>query len=301
MTISLDNLRYVLADLTALSAEPANVFSVDLEEWYQVGAFENTLKRSDWDTLESRVGLQAEKILKSLNSLGVKATFFCLGWVAERHAGLVQEIAAEGHEIACHGMDHKRLYRMTREEFRADVRKAKDLLENASKVPVIGYRAPSFSLTEEVWWAYEELDDAGFLYSSSLYPVKTDHYGSEQIPKTAFFPLKRAKILEIPMTVYEAALRTLPASGGGYFRLLPYYFSKFMYRGAQKQLRAPLMFYMHPWEVDPDQPYITDAPPLSKFRHYTNQRRMLKKVETLAQDFSWGRLDQVYQPLIGKR
>lgn len=275
-----------------------NAFTVDVEEWFQVGAFENTLDRSDWLSLESRVVLQTEKVLEALKRVDVKGTFFCLGWVAERHPVLIQQIVAAGHEIGCHGLDHQRIFTMNQTEFREDLARSKYLIESASGQAINGYRAPSFSLTKETWWVYEELAEAGFKYSSSLYPVKTDHYGADNIPRQPFFPRQALDVVEIPMTVYDSPLRRLPASGGGYFRLLPYMLSRFMFRKARAQTGVPAMFYMHPWEVDPGQPFVKEAPLLSRFRHYTNQGKMLKKIGKLCHDFSWNRVDRVYQDIL---
>lgn len=299
MTTSLpDTSSFQSAGEAASLQTNKNAFTVDVEEWFQVGAFENTLYRSNWVNLESRVALQTEVILSALETLNVKATFFCLGWVAERHPMLIQKIISVGHEIACHGLDHRRLFTMNRDEFRSDLAKSKYLIESASGQAVKGYRAPSFSLTTDTWWVYEELAEAGFTYSSSLYPVKTDHYGADNIPRVPFFPTDAQTIVEIPMTVYDSPIRRLPASGGGYFRLLPYWVSKFMFKSAIAQTDMPVMFYMHPWEADPAQPYIKEAPLLSRFRHYTNQGKMLKKIGKLCDDFSWDRIDRVYQELL---
>ncbi|WP_417457259.1 XrtA system polysaccharide deacetylase [Kordiimonas sp.] len=265
-------------------------FTVDVEEWFQVGAFENTIKRSDWRGLESRVEEQTYKVLGLLDHCGVKASFFCLGWVAERYPLLINAIHNAGHEVGCHGMDHERLFRFSRKEFTADVFKAKALLEDAIGVEVKGYRAPSFSLTPDVWWVYEVLEQAGFSYSSSLYPLKTDHYGMPDAPRRPFWPIGEGRILEAPMTVCKMLGRSLPGSGGGYFRLLPYALGHHLLSAGAKQNRAPGIFYMHPWEVDPDQPYRDDAPLLSRFRHYTGQAALPKKLERLCAAHEWMRL-----------
>jgi len=270
----------------------AHVFSVDVEEWYQVGAFENTLQRSDWPSLESRVERQCHHILALLDEAKVKATFFCLGWVAERHPLLISTIHKEGHELACHGMAHERIFRFSREEFRQDVLRAKALLEDASGACIHGYRAPSFSLTADIWWAYEVLEEAGFSYSSSLYPLKTDHYGMPEAPRRPFWPIGEGRILEVPMTVCKRFGRALPASGGGYFRLLPYALGKYMFLKGAAQTGAPGIFYMHPWEVDPEQPYMEAAPWLSRFRHYTGQKAMPDKLKALLGSARWDSLHQ---------
>ena len=283
-----------LVDRASLAGPGKFAFTVDVEEWFQVGAFETTFSRTDWLQLESRVEVQTRALLDLLSNLNVTGTFFALGWVAERCPELIQQIVGAGHELGCHGMDHRRLFTMPRAEFRDDIRKAKALLEQASGTDVVGYRAPSFSLVPEVWWAYEELAEAGFQYSSSLYPVKTDHYGASSAPRTPFFPLTGNDLIEIPMTVCDLTFRRLPASGGGYFRLLPYGLSIFLMKRGQKQTGVPGLFYMHPWEMDLGQPFVRTAPLLSKFRHYTGQKRLPAKLAKLAHAFSWGRIDHIY-------
>ncbi len=270
----------------------ANVFSVDVEEWYQVGAFENTLGREDWTSLESRVEKQSYDILALLDDAGVKATFFCLGWVAERHPLLIAAIRKQGHEVACHGMAHERIFRFTPDEFRQDVLRAKALLEDACGAAVTGYRAPSFSLNADAWWAYDVLEESGFSYSSSLYPLKTDHYGMPEAPRRPFWPIGEGRILEVPMTVCSLFGRSLPASGGGYFRLLPYMLGKFLFHRGSAQTGTPGIFYMHPWEVDPGQPYIASAPWLSRFRHYTGQKAMPGKIRALCDTSRWAPLEE---------
>ena len=286
---------FTYPDSEALPIGRKFAFSVDVEEWFQVGAFETTFARAQWPSLESRIEGQTERLLNLLEGLAVNATFFTLGWVAERVPSTISAIVAAGHELACHGMDHRRLFQMTRPDFAADLKKAKRLLEQASGVEVLGYRAPSFSLTPEVWWVYDELANAGFTYSSSLYPAQTDHYGSGTAPRRPFFPTKSQDILEIPMTVCDMPLKRLPASGGGYFRLLPYQLSKYMIAKGASQSNSPAVFYMHPWELDTDQPYVANAPLLSRFRHYSGQAGLPKKLQYLARDFNWGRIDEIFQ------
>ncbi|WP_417451681.1 XrtA system polysaccharide deacetylase [Kordiimonas sp.] len=276
----------------------SHVFSVDVEEWYQVGAFETTLRRDEWAGLESRVERQCHKILAILAEANIRATFFCLGWVAERHPLLITEICKQGHEIASHGMDHQRIFRFSRDEFLADVIRSKSLLEDVTGTQVRGYRAPSFSLTADVWWAYEVLHEVGFQYSSSLYPLKTDHYGMPDAPRRPFWPIGTGKILEVPMTVCHVASKALPASGGGYFRLLPYTVGRALLEKGSNQTKSPGIFYMHPWEVDPGQPRVADAPWLSRFRHYTGQRAMPAKLRRLARSSKWTTLqDGVVAPV----
>lgn len=281
MTVYAGAEHYTLVPRRGASAQISHIFSVDVEEWYQVGAFENTLARADWDTFESRVVLQTEAILDLLARKSTTATFFCLGWVAQRQPELIRKIADAGHEIACHGMDHKRIYTMSAKEFAADIQEAKAILEDIAGVSVSGYRAPSFSMTKETWGFYDLMQQAGFTYSSSLYPAKTDHYGVQGAPRVPFYPIKDSSFIEVPMTVARFGPLTLPASGGGYFRVFPSFLANLMMRRAVAQTKVGMVFYMHPWEIDPGQPRVEDAPLLSRFRHYTGQAGLMAKLETL--------------------
>lgn len=264
-----------------------HAFSVDVEEWFQVGAFEHTLERGDWPTFESRVVYQTDKTLDLLAAHGVKASFFCLGWVAERHPALIRRIADAGHEIGCHGMDHRRIFTMSDAEFAADIARAKGLLEDSGGVAVAGYRAPSFSLTPEVWHFYRLLAEAGFTYSSSIVPARTDHYGAAGAPRAPFRPLPDSAIIEAPLAVAQVGPLTVPASGGGYFRLLPASLSRWLMRRAQRQTGQGTIFYMHPWELDPDQPRVAEAPLKSRFRHYTGLAAMQGKLGALLDDWQF--------------
>ncbi|MCK0070440.1 XrtA system polysaccharide deacetylase [Kordiimonas laminariae] len=290
--------KFMKADLSSLAPLQRQSFTVDVEEWFQVGAFENTFSTENWPELESRVELQTRNILKLLKKYEITGTFFCLGWVAERVPSLIKEIADAGHEVGCHGMAHQRLFTMSREEFRSEVRASKELLERASGQPVLGYRAPSFSLTPNVWWAYDELKEAGFRYSSSLYPVKTDHYGLATAPRQPFYPAGRDGILEIPLTVCDMPFKRLPASGGGYFRLLPYFLSKYLLSKGAEQASSPGIFYMHPWEMDLGQPYVAEAPWLSRFRHYQGQAQLPLKLIKLFNAFQWDSMENIYADLL---
>ncbi len=275
-----------------------HAFTVDVEEWYQVGAFERTIDRNEWPTLESRVEHQTYTILEKLSERGVTGTFFCLGWVAERHPLLLQAIQKAGHEVACHGSSHQRLFHMERQDIGNDIASAKAKIEDATGAEVVGYRAPSFSLTPEVWFVYDMLEELGFRYSSSLYPVKTDHYGLPDAPRGPFWPIGEGRILEIPLSIYKVFGRAIPASGGGYFRLLPYPVGKALLMQSHAQTGLPVIFYMHPWEVDPDQPYVDKAPFLSRFRHYTGQGYMLGKVSRLAKSVTWNSMANIYLPAV---
>lgn len=267
-----------------------NALSVDVEDWFQVGAFEATISRDDWPSLAPRVERNTGAVLDLLARAGVTATFFALGWVAERHAGAIRRIVEAGHELASHGYDHRRVFTMTPEAFRADLVKSRDLLEQAGGVAVTGYRAPSFSLDARTPWAHAILAEEGYAYSSSVAPVRHDHYGWPQAPRFAFRPLAESPLVELPVTTARAFGWTVPAGGGGFFRLFPYAFSRWAVRQVNAHGR-PAVVYFHPWEIDPDQPRVSGAPLRSRLRHYTNLSVMGGKLERLIGDFRWSRVD----------
>ena len=269
-----------------------NGLSVDVEDWFQVGAFENTISRADWDGLELRVGDNVARILDLFDEAGVKATFFTLGWVAERNRAAMQSIVNRGHELASHGYDHTRVFTLTRNQFSADLAKARSILEDASGKAVTGYRAPSFSIDARNPWAHEVLAEHGYAYSSSVAPVVHDHYGWREAPRFAFDPLPGSDLVEIPVTTALLGKRRLAAGGGGFFRVLPYSFTRWAIRQVNSDHR-PAVFYFHPWEVDPDQPRVSNASVRSRLRHYTNLSRMAGKLSDLLGDFAWGRMDEV--------
>ena len=270
-----------------------NGLSVDVEDWFQVGAFETVIDRSNWDGLKLRVEDNVARILDLFAKSDAKGTFFTLGWVAERHPALIQRIVAEGHEIASHGYDHARVFTFTRDEFAADLAKAQAILEDASGQPIKGYRAPSFSFDPRTPWAFDVLAEAGYTYSSSVAPVVHDHYGWPQAPRFAFKPLETSELVEIPVTTAMVGGRKVAAGGGGFFRVLPYAFSRWAIRQVNEKEGRPAIFYFHPWEVDPDQPRVENAPMRSKLRHYTNLDKMAGKLTDLVNDFSFGRMDEV--------
>ncbi|MBB3358579.1 MULTISPECIES: XrtA system polysaccharide deacetylase [unclassified Novosphingobium] len=275
-----------------MSAPVINGLSVDVEEWFQVGAFEKVIDRAAWDGLDSRVERNVQAILAMFAAAGAKGTFFTLGWVAQRHPALVRAIADAGHEVASHGWDHQRVFTMDAAQFAADLARARGALEQASGQAVTGYRAPSFSIDARTPWAHEVLAQAGYAYSSSVAPIVHDHYGWREAPRFAFRPVPGSALLEIPVTTAEVAGRRMAAGGGGFFRLLPYGVSSWAVRQVNAAGR-PAAFYFHPWEIDPDQPRRADAPWRSRFRHYTNLSAMAGKLERLLRDFSWGRMDAV--------
>ena len=269
-----------------------NALSVDIEDWFHVGAFETTIRREDWDGLECRVERNTDAVLDLFAAAGVKATFFTLGWVAKRYPALIRRISEAGHEVASHGWDHIRVFTMSADQFADDLSRTRKTLEDASGVAVTGYRAPSFSIDTRTPWAHAVLADSGYAYSSSVAPVVHDHYGWPEAPRFAFRPVKGSGLIELPVTTAKFAGRTLAAGGGGFFRLLPYRFS----RWAFEQVNAagePGIFYFHPWEIDPDQPRMANAPMRSKIRHYTNLDIMAAKLIRMMAAFDWGRVDAV--------
>ena len=269
-----------------------NALSIDVEDWFQVGAFETVIDPHDWDGLDRRVEANTDACLAMLARHGVKSTFFTLGWVAHRHPALIRRIVEQGHELASHGWDHARVFTMSAEEFRADLLRTKLMLEDAGGVAVTGYRAPSFSIDKRTPWAHEVLAEAGYRYSSSVAPVVHDHYGWPEAPRFAFKPVAGSDLLELPVTTAKFAGRTLAAGGGGFFRLLPYQFSRWAVRQVNREQQAAII-YFHPWEIDPQQPRVTSAPIRSKLRHYTNLSVMEAKLDRLIADFKWGRVDEL--------
>lgn len=275
----------------SLKAPIVNGLSVDVEDWFQVGAFENVIDRSEWGDLSQRVENNILRILDLFDEADVKATFFALGWVAKRHGPLMRRIVAAGHELASHGYDHARVFTFTPKEFGEDIRKAREILEDAGGVQITGYRAPSFSIDSRTPWAYMELADQGYVYSSSVAPVAHDHYGWRQAPRFAFKPLPWSDLVEIPVTTAMLGGKRLAAGGGGFFRVLPYAFSRWAIRQVNRVDERPAVFYFHPWEVDPDQPRVRTAPLKSKLRHYTNLHKMEPKLRELVHEFRWTRMD----------
>lgn len=269
-----------------------NALSVDVEEWFQVGAFERVIARGDWDGLASRVEDNCARILDLFASAGVHATFFTLGWVAERHPALVRRIHDAGHEIASHGWDHARVFTLGAKAFAEDLARARAALEDAAGAPVRGYRAPSFSIDARTPWAFAVLAEQGYAYSSSVAPLVHDHYGWREAPRFAFRPLADSPLVELPVTTAEIRGRRLAAGGGGFFRVLPYGFTGWAVRQVNA-LGQPAVFYFHPWEIDPGQPRLAQAPLRSRLRHYTALERMEGKLARLLRDFAWGRVDAI--------
>jgi polysaccharide deacetylase family protein (PEP-CTERM system associated) len=272
--------------------EICNALTVDVEDYFQVSALAGYIPRSQWDSLPCRVERNVDAILGLLAESGAKATFFTLGWIAGRYPGLVQRIVAEGHELASHGYSHRRATEQSRTEFSQDIRAAKALLEDIAGVEVKGYRAPSFSVGQSNLWAFDCIAEAGYRYSSSVYPIHHDHYGMPNAPRFAYRP--REDLLEIPLTTVQLSKTNLPAGGGGYFRLLPYAVSRSLIRRVNEVDRHPAVFYLHPWELDPDQPRIAGTSLKTRFRHYLNLHRTMPRLRCLLRDFRWGRIDRIF-------
>ncbi|TZG29657.1 XrtA system polysaccharide deacetylase [Sphingomonas montanisoli] len=269
-----------------------NGLSVDIEDWFQVGAFETVIDRSDWDDLAHRVERNTDAVIGLFDRMGAKGTFFTLGWVAARYPALIRRIVAGGHELASHGWDHGRVFHMTPDQFRDDVRRTRQTLEDIGGVAVTGYRAPSFSIDTRTPWAHAILAEEGHAYSSSVAPVAHDHYGWPESPRFAWKPLPDNPLIELPVTTAKLRGRTLAAGGGGFFRLFPYAFSRWAIRQVNG-LGQPAIFYFHPWEIDPGQPRVPDAPLKSKLRHYSRLSAMEGKLARAIGDFEWGRVDAV--------
>ncbi len=276
-----------------MSVSPiTNALTIDVEDYFQVSAFAPHIARSEWNTRECRVERNINGILEMLARHDTKATFFTLGWIAERYPNLVRQIVKEGHELASHGYGHERATDQTEEAFFADIQLAKIVLEDLADSEVNGYRAPSFSIGTGNLWAFDCLARAGYRYSSSIYPIRHDHYGMPDSPRFAYEV--RPGLMEIPITTLRVLNRNFPSSGGGYFRLLPYALSRWMLGRVNGHDREPGIFYFHPWEMDTGQPRIAGISRKTRFRHYVNIDRMEGRLNQLLRDFKWGRMDQIF-------
>ena len=277
---------------TAPPARLTNALTIDVEDYFQVSAFAPYIRRDEWDARECRVERNVDRILELLAEREVKATFFTLGWVAERYPQLVKRIVQGGHELASHGYGHERASDLDRAAFTADVTRAKAILEDLGGQPVLGYRAPSFSIGRSNLWAFDVLARAGYRYSSSIYPIAHDHYGMPESPRFAYrLP---NDLLEVPVTTLRVGGRNLPSSGGGYFRLLPYAVSRWMIGRVNRADQEAAVFYFHPWEIDAGQPRIAGIDAKTRFRHYVNIPRMEGRLQALLRDFRWGRMDHIF-------
>lgn len=269
-----------------------NALTVDVEDYFQVSAFAPYIARHEWDSRECRVERNVERILQLLADHRTHATFFTLGWVAERYKPLVRRIVDGGHELASHGYGHQRASDLDRDAFARDVTRAKGVLEDVSGHAVHGYRAPSFSIGHGNLWAFEVLARAGHRYSSSLYPIRHDHYGMPDAPR--FAHRVHGDLLEVPATTLRLFERNLPSSGGGFFRLLPYPVSRWMIRRVNDSDGEAAVFYFHPWELDPQQPRVAGIDAKTRFRHYVNLEHTERKLGRLLRDFRWGRMDHIF-------
>jgi len=276
-----------------LPARVVNALSIDVEDYFQVSAFAGCIDPADWDRFPCRIERNVDRILGLLDAAGARGTFFTLGWIAERYPQTVRRISAAGHEIASHGFAHQRASEQQPDEFLADIRLAKAVLEDVVGTEVTGYRAPSFSVGPETAWAFECIGTAGYRYSSSIYPIRHDHYGVPDAPR--FAHEIRPGLVELPVATIRVLGKNWPAGGGGYFRLLPYALSRWSIQHINTVDRKPAIFYFHPWELDPDQPRIAGATAKSRFRHYLNLGKMDTRLKRLLGDFQWDRVDNVFR------
>lgn len=272
---------------------PRFAMSVDVEEYFHAWALSPVIKRAHWNSWPSRVERSTMQILDLFDRHEIKATFFVLGWVAKRSPSLVREIVARGHELASHGYHHDKVHDLAPREFLDDVRSTRLLLEDLGSTGVKGFRAPSFSINNCCWWAYDQLKEAGYQYSSSLHPIVHDHYGMPDAPLSPFRPIA-SELVEIPVATIELLGRRVSCAGGGHFRLFPYCWSKWCLSRLARNGERTAAFYFHPWEIDPDQPRVKGLPLRSKLRHYTGQAVMEQKLERLLRDFHWDRFDRLY-------
>lgn len=277
-----------------MSSVITNAMTVDVEDYFQVSAFEKYIPRDRWEQMPCRVERNTDRLLQIFDAHGIKATFFMLGWVAEHYPGLARRVVDNGHELASHGYAHVRATEQRPDEFREEVIRTKGILEDLGRAPVIGYRAPSYSIGAGNLWALSELERAGYQYSSSIYPIRHDLYGMPEAPRFPFYPNGEAGLLEVPVTTVHLFSTNLPCGGGGYFRLLPYAVSRWAMRRVNRHDRRPCVFYFHPWEIDPDQPRQQGIGMKTRFRHYVNLGKMQGRLAALLRDFRWGRMDQVF-------
>ncbi|MES2900228.1 MAG: XrtA system polysaccharide deacetylase [Pseudomonadota bacterium] len=282
------------APAPAAAARIRNAFTCDVEDYFQVSAFAPYIDRASWPSRECRVEANIDRILGLMDEANMHGTFFTLGWIAERYPAMVKRIVAGGHELASHGYGHLRASDQDLAEFTSDITSSKKLLEDLGGQRVTGYRAPSFSIGTANLWALDALKDAGYRYSSSIYPIKHDHYGMPDAPRFAFYPNGADGLLEVPITTVRLMERNLPAGGGGYFRLLPYAVSRWLMEKVNTDDRQSAIFYFHPWEIDPGQPRPAGVDMKSRFRHYVNMGRMENRIRALTRDFAWDRMDRIF-------
>ncbi|HRP77347.1 MAG TPA: DUF3473 domain-containing protein [Rhodocyclaceae bacterium] len=276
-----------------MTARITNAFTIDVEDYFQVSALAPHFPRTQWESVPCRVERNVDVILGLLDEADTHATFFTLGWIAERYPELIRRIVDAGHEVASHGYGHERASAQKRESFLADIRLARMVLEDVAGQAVVGYRAPSFSIGKSNPWAHECIAEAGYAYSSSVYPIKHDHYGMPDAPR---FPYRLdCGLVEVPVSTVRLMGRNWPAGGGGFFRLLPYAVSRWQIERVNREDGRPAIFYFHPWEVDPEQPRVQEASAKTRFRHYVNLERTEGRLRRLLRDFSWGRADEIFR------
>lgn len=279
-------------DRPALDARPVNVMSVDVEDYFHVSAFEGVALRAEWSSYESRVVANTDRLLDLLAGSRARATFFVLGWVAERHPRLIRRIAAEGHELASHSYWHRLVYTLAPDEFREDLRRARGVIEDAAGVGVRGYRAPSYSITARSLWAFDVLIEEGYEYDASVFPIHHDRYGIPTAPRAPYVVTRPGgSILEVPGTTGLVGNIRLPI-GGGYFRLMPYPYTRWVMRQLNTIERRPAVFYLHPWEIDPAQPRIAGST-VSRWRHYNRLHRTEDRLRQLLADFRFDTIEAV--------
>ena len=281
----------------AQSNRAVHALSIDVEDYFQVAAMAKVVKPEDWDTMPSRVEHNTEALLQLFERKGVKATFFVLGWIAERYPQLIRRLADHGHEIASHGYSHQLIYNQTPEVFAEETRRSKTILEDIIQQPVTGYRAASYSITHRSLWALDILTDLGFTWDSSIFPIRHDNYGIPGSPRRPYLLQTNngATLREFPLTTAQFMGLTIPAAGGGYFRQFPYPLFRHLFRQASQGDTVPQMFYLHPWEIDPDQPRFDTASWFSRFRHYTNLDRCYARLERLLDDFQFDTVSNSYR------
>jgi len=282
---------------SAPARKTLHAMTIDVEDYFHVAALSNVVRPSQWDQQPSRVVNNTHKILQLFEEKKIRGTFFVLGWVAERYPELVKEISALGHEVASHGYSHQLIYSQTPELFRAETHRSKQILEDLSQAPILGYRAASYSITKKSLWALDILTELGFTWDSSIFPVYHDNYGIPDTPNEPYQIKTRNGLMltEFPLTAAKFAGLNIPAAGGGYFRQFPYPLFKLLFQRASQGNRVPKIFYLHPWEVDPDQPRFNEASWFSRFRHYTNLHRCEARLNRLIDDFEFGTLSDSLQ------
>lgn len=271
-----------------------HAMTVDVEDYYHVAAFAKVIKPSEWDQWPSRVEANTDKLLQLFDDANIKITFFILGWVAERYPELVKRIRAQGHEIASHGYSHQLIYKQTPEVFRAETAKSKQILEDLGQAPISGYRAASYSITRKSLWALDILAELGFTWDSSIFPTRHDNYGIPGSPEEPYTIITNsgAHLTEFPLTTANVFGQAIPAAGGGYFRQYPYALSRWLFERASLGQSKPQIFYLHPWEIDPEQPRVPNASWFSNFRHYTNLQRCMPRLQRMIGDFQFGTISQ---------